>query len=99
MNVTIVDYKSGNISSVINSFKEVAKNKVKIEIWERGAGYTLASGSSSCGVVSVGYKLGLLNEKVQVIMPGGKLYIEIDKDYKLTMKGPVEEICNGQLKL
>jgi len=43
--------------------------------------------------------LGLLNEKVQVIMPGGKLYIEIDKDYKLIMKGPVEEICNGQLKL
>ena len=32
MNVTIVDYKSGNISSVINSFKEVAKNKVNIEV-------------------------------------------------------------------
>ena len=32
MNVTIVDYKSGNISSVINSFKEVAHNKVKIEV-------------------------------------------------------------------
>ena len=77
----------------------ISKNKVKIEIWERGAGYTLASGSSSCGVVSVGYRLGLLSEKVEVIMPGGKLYIEIDKDYKLTMKGPVEEICNGQLKL
>ena len=32
MNVTIVDYKSGNISSVINSFKEVAEDKVKIEV-------------------------------------------------------------------
>ena len=32
MNITIVDYKSGNISSVINSFKEVAKDKVKIEV-------------------------------------------------------------------
>ena len=32
MNVTIVDYSSGNISSVINSFKEVAKDKVKIEV-------------------------------------------------------------------
>ena len=32
MNVTIVDFKSGNISSVINSFKEVAQNKVKIEV-------------------------------------------------------------------
>ena len=32
MNITIVDYKSGNISSVINSFNEVAKDKVKIEV-------------------------------------------------------------------
>ena len=32
MNVTIVDYKSGNISSVINSFREVAQNRIKIEI-------------------------------------------------------------------
>ena len=32
MNITIVDYKSGNISSVINSFKEVAQNKVKVEV-------------------------------------------------------------------
>ena len=32
MNITIVDYKSGNISSVINSFKEVAQNKVNIEV-------------------------------------------------------------------
>ena len=32
MNVTIVDYKSGNISSVVNSFKEVAQNKIKVEI-------------------------------------------------------------------
>jgi len=77
----------------------LSRNKVKIEIWERGAGYTLASGSSSCGVVSVGYKLGLLNKKVEVIMPGGTLYIDIDNDYNLTMEGPVEEICNGNLSL
>ena len=32
MNVTIVDYNSGNISSVINSFKEVAKKQIKIEV-------------------------------------------------------------------
>ena len=32
MNVTIVDYKSGNISSVINSFKEVAQDKINIEV-------------------------------------------------------------------
>lgn len=73
----------------------VSRNKVKIEIWERGAGYTLASGSSSCGVVSVGFKLGLLDKKVQVQMPGGTLVIEINDEFNLTMEGPVEEICSG----
>mgnify|MGYP006086748437 FL=1 len=75
----------------------LSKNKVRIEIWERGAGYTLASGSSSCAVVSAGLKLGLLGNKVKVLMPGGSLSIEIDKDYNITMKGPVEQICSGKL--
>jgi|TARA_B110000263_G_scaffold70961_1_gene61895 diaminopimelate epimerase len=77
--------------------KVLSKNKVRIEIWERGAGYTLASGSSSCAVVSAGFKLGLLGNKVKVLMPGGSLSIEIDKDYNITMKGPVEQICSGKL--
>jgi diaminopimelate epimerase len=57
----------------------------------------LASGSSSCAVVSAGLKLGLLGNKVKVLMPGGSLSIEIDKDYNITMKGPVEQICSGKL--
>ena len=77
----------------------ISRNKVKIEIWERGAGYTLASGSSSCGVVSAGYKLGLLNKKVKVLMPGGELSIEIDDNFNLIMEGPVEEICSGKLNI
>ena len=77
----------------------ISRNKVKIEIWERGAGYTLASGSSSCGVVSAGYKLGLLNRKVEVLMPGGKLSIEIDDNFNVIMEGPVEEICSGKLNI
>jgi diaminopimelate epimerase len=77
--------------------KILSKKEVMIEIWERGAGYTLASGSSSCGVVAVGFKLGLLGEKVRVIMPGGILNIEIDNNYNIIMQGPVEEICSGEL--
>ena len=51
--------------------KIINRNKVEAEIWERGAGYTLASGSSSCAIVSAGYKLGLLDYEVDVKMPGG----------------------------
>ena len=75
----------------------ISRNKVKIEIWERGAGYTLASGSSSCAVVSAGYKLGLLNTRVRVEMQGGFLFIEIDDSHNLIMEGPVEEICSGKI--
>jgi len=75
----------------------VSRKKVKIEIWERGAGYTLASGSSSCAVVSVGHKLDLLDNKVNVQMQGGILSIEIDDNYNLVMEGPVEQICSGQI--
>tara|TARA_B100000676_G_scaffold61559_1_gene60903 strand:+ start:4166 stop:5011 length:846 start_codon:yes stop_codon:yes gene_type:complete len=79
--------------------KIINKSTVNIEIWERGAGYTLASGSSSCGVVSVGYKLGLLNSNVKVQMPGGNLNISIDNNFKLKMEGPVEEICSGKIHI
>jgi len=79
--------------------KIINKSTVNIEIWERGAGYTLASGSSSCGVVSVGYKLGLLNSNVKVQMPGGDLNISIDNNFKLKMEGPVEEICSGKIHI
>ncbi|MEC9381760.1 MAG: diaminopimelate epimerase [Thermodesulfobacteriota bacterium] len=77
--------------------KVISRNRVKIEIWERGAGYTLASGSSSCAVVAVGYKMGLLNKRVKVEMPGGNLIIEIDKNFNLIMEGPVEEVCTGKI--
>ena len=75
----------------------ISTNKVKIEIWERGAGYTLASGSSSCAVVSAGYKLGLLSKRVRVEMQGGFLFIEIDDSHNLIMEGPVEQICSGEI--
>ena len=79
--------------------KIINRATVQLEIWERGAGYTLASGSSSCAVVSVGFKLGLLNNKVKVKMPGGILKISIDDKYQLEMEGPVEKICEGRIDI
>lgn len=71
----------------------IDRNNIKIEIYERGAGYTLASGSSSCAAASVAYELGLVDNKVKVHMPGGVLDIEILKDKMVYMIGPVEYIC------
>jgi len=72
-------------------------NNLKIEIWERGAGYTLASGSSSCAAAAVACRLGLCNSEVTVHMPGGTLSITVSDHYSLTMTGPVVRIAEGTI--
>ncbi len=68
-----------------------------ILIWERGAGETQASGSSSCAAASAAVRLGLVKSPVTVKMPGGTLNIDVARDFSLTMKGPVAEVARGTL--
>ena len=75
----------------------VSRSEVRILIWERGAGYTLASGSSSCAVAAACHRRGLVDPSVTVSMPGGQLAIAIADDGEILMRGPVEEICEGDL--
>ena len=75
----------------------VSRSEVRILIWERGAGYTLASGSSSCAVVAACQRKGLTGRDVTVSMPGGQLAITIADDGEIRMRGPVEEICAGDV--
>ena len=73
----------------------VGPKSIYILIWERGAGETQASGSSSCAAASAAVRLGLVKSPVAVKAPGGTLHIDIDPDYELTMKGPVAEVARG----
>ena len=77
--------------------KVIDRHNVAIEIWERGAGYTLASGSSSCGVVAVLFKKGLVDGSVSVHMPGGTLKVHVDADFRLRLEGPVTQVACGIL--
>ncbi len=70
---------------------------IQIEIWERGAGYTLASGSSSSASAAVAYKLGLCDRDITVHMPGGTLHITLTEDFLITMTGPVTKVYNGYI--
>jgi diaminopimelate epimerase len=72
------------------------RNTIKLEIWERGAGYTLASGSSSSAAAAVARKLGLVDSEVTVKMPGGSLSLLISDDFSVRMIGPVRRI--GELR-
>jgi len=75
----------------------IDRNHIVIEIWERGAGYTLASGSSSCAAAAVAYKLGLCDSSIKVMMPGGQIDIEIGDDMTVSMSGGVTSVCHGEI--
>jgi diaminopimelate epimerase len=64
-----------------------------LAIWERGAGMTLASGSSACAAVAVARRLGRCAAQVRVHMPGGALDVAIDADFCATLEGPVTRIA------
>jgi diaminopimelate epimerase len=77
--------------------KPVNSEEVEVLIWERGAGFTLASGSSSCAVAAVMVKRGLTGRNVRVKMPGGELEIEVGDDWEIKMTGEVRQIAEGVL--
>jgi diaminopimelate epimerase len=79
----------------VQFMKVLDRKNIRIEIWERGAGYTLASGSSSTAAAAVAHKLGLCDSDIRVNMPGGMLLIDFNSSFCATMTGPVTKICDG----
>lgn len=79
----------------VQFMKVIDRHNIQIEIWERGAGYTLASGSSSSASASVAYRLGLTGNEVRVHMPGGMIDILIDADKHIHMTGSVTSVSQG----
>lgn len=77
--------------------KPIHSEEVEVLIWERGAGFTLASGSSSCAVAAVMVKRGLTGRNVTVKMPGGELKVEVGDDWEIKMTGEVRQIAEGVL--
>ncbi len=73
----------------------IDRKNIRIEIWERGAGYTLASGSSSSASAAVAHRLGLVDREVTVHMPGGTIGIEIGDGFSIMMTGTVNKVAEG----
>jgi diaminopimelate epimerase len=77
--------------------KVLSDQDAQILIWERGAGYTLASGSSSCAASCILVKRGLIKNDLTMHMQGGSLKIQIDNNWNIRMTGEVREIARGVL--
>lgn len=76
----------------VQFMKVLDRNNIQIEIWERGAGYTLASGSSSSAAAVVSHKLGLTDSDIKVHTQGGIIHITIKPDFSITMSGPATKV-------
>lgn len=68
------------------------KNTLKVENYARGEGYTLASGTGACAAAAAAFRLGLVERKITVKMPGGELVIEIEEDGTIFMTGEVTTV-------
>jgi diaminopimelate epimerase len=79
----------------VQFLKVIDRANIQIEIWERGAGYTLASGSSSSASAAVAHKLGLVDKHVSVHCPGGIIKIEIRDGFDILMTGSVTKVSDG----
>ena len=74
--------------------KILDRTHIKIRVWERGSGMTLASGSSSCAAVDAGIRRNLLDKKVEVALEGGTVEIE-KKVTGMWLTGPTEHVFSG----
>ena len=77
--------------------KVTDRNNIAIETYERGAGYTMATGTGACAAAAVAYKLGLTENKMLVHMPGGNLQVEIADDWNVYITGDVFYIAEIKL--
>jgi len=77
----------------------VNRARVRAEIWERGAGYTLASGTSASAVAAACMRRGLVDEAVTVAMPGGDLSVRREKSGSLVQAGPARRVYRAAVDL
>ena len=76
----------------------VDSNRIRVGVWERGAGATHASGSSAVAAAAAAVANGWCQSPVAVDLPGGTLTVVLT-DGRATLCGPVEEICRGETAL
>ncbi len=71
-------------------------NRVRMRVWERGSGLTLACGTGACATLVAAARRGLTGREAEIIMPGGSLWIRFDERDELHMAGPAAFVFRGE---
>ena len=77
----------------------VNPHHIRLRVFERGSGETLACGTGACAAVVSGQLRGWLNQGVKVSLPGGDLFIDWDGEGAVKMTGPAERVFEGKVNL
>jgi diaminopimelate epimerase len=83
----------------VQLFEIVDRARVRVEIWERGAGYTLASGTSASAVAAACMRAGLVDDHVTIEMPGGDLEVRRAHSGNLIQSGPARRVYRASVDL
>jgi diaminopimelate epimerase len=83
----------------VQLFEVIDRARVRVEIWERGAGYTLASGTSASAVAAACMRAGLIGDQVTIQMPGGDLRIRREESGHLVQSGPARRVYRARVDL
>lgn len=81
----------------VNFIQVVDDENIIIKTWERGASRTLGCGTGCCSSAAVAHKLGKIKgNRVKLTTEGGEVFVELDSEYNIIMKGSAETICTGE---
>jgi diaminopimelate epimerase len=83
----------------VQLFEVMDRARVRVEIWERGAGYTLASGTSASAVAAACMRAGLVDDRVTIQMPGGDLAVRREGSGHLVQSGPARRVYRASVDL
>jgi diaminopimelate epimerase len=83
----------------VQLFEVIDRARARVEIWERGAGYTLASGTSASAVAAACMRAGLVDERVTIEMPGGDLEVRRSQSGNLIQSGPARRVYRASVDL
>ena len=74
----------------------IARDRIRVRVWERGSGITLACGTGACAAVVASHLHGLVDDEVTVELPGGDLRVRWRGDGEVTLEGPVARVFEGE---
>ena len=80
--------------------KVIAPGVIRMRVWERGSGVTMACGTGACATAAAALELGLISGQCQIVMDGGSLSVSCDKDSgKVVMTGPAVTVFEGSVTI